>query len=615
MKKQFRARMFLAAGMLALPLAAQQVSPTAPAGNSSQASGGNSGQSSEMAVKEETTTAKVAEAAKIRVNVRLVLARVVVRDGSGHAVGNLQKEDFALFDNGKPQVISNFDVEHASAQAAPANATTPGNAAMPQPAQPPAFPSRYVAYLFDDVRLDYGNLAIVREAAKRRLQALPAADRVAIFTTSGQTVLDFTDDREKLRQTLDRLLPHPTIAQESQACDISFYVADLIVNKHDPQALQTVMNQEALDSECGATPAARKAAASLAAPGGGSAASQAALAVEATARQILMIGEQDSRTTLGVLKDAVRRMSGTPGQRNLVLISPGFLTPELEYEYLDVIDRAIRAQVVISSLDARGLYVITPFGDASQRGHPDVNVPGQAYTPAAHSQLDTQAASAQSEIMAVLANSTGGNFFQNSNDMDEGLQRVAELPQTWYVLGFTPQNLKMDGQFHSLKISLKARQKYTLQARTGYYAPSHAVDAAEEAKRELEDELLSSEELHGLPVELHTQFFKPTDDSAKLTVLAHVDVKQLRYRQSDGRNNNELTIVAALFDRNGNLLQAEEKVVQMRWKSETLQGKLGSGITLRSSFDVKPGRYLVRVVARDAEQQMMSAENGAVEIP
>jgi hypothetical protein len=53
----------------------------------------------------------------------------------------------------------------------------------------------------------------------------------------------------------------------------------------------------------------------------------------------------------------------------------------------------------------------------------------------------------------------------------------------------------------------------------------------------------------------------------------------------------------------------------MRWKNETLQTKLGSGITLRASFDVKPGRYMVRVVARDAEQQLMSAENGAVEIP
>lgn len=569
---------------------AQQAPPAAPAAESSQVSG-NPGQSSEMAVKEESTTAKVAEAAKIRVNVRLVLARVVVRDGSGHAVGHLQKEDFSLFDNGKPQVISNFDVVHAAAQAVSASAAPPDSAATTgntKPVQTPTFPSHYVAYLFDDVRLDYGNLNMVRDAAKRGLQALPPADRIAIFTTSGQTVLDFTDDREKLRQTLDRVQPHPTIAQGSQTCDISFYMADLIVNKNDPQALQTVLNEG-----CAA--------------GAG--------AAQAAATQVLMIGEQDSRITLGVIKDVVRRMSGAPGQRNLVLISPGFLTPELQYDYLEVIDRAIRSQVVISSIDARGLYVIIPYGDASQRGHPTVDVPGQAFTPATRAQLEVQAASAESDIMAMLADGTGGILFQNSNDMDQGLQRVTAVPETWYVLGFTPQNLKIDGRFHSLKISLKAPQKYTLQARSGYYAPSHAADAAEEAKRELEDEVLSSEELHELPVELHTQFFKPTDDTAKLTVLAHVNVKQLHYKQTDGRNNNELTVVAAVFDHNGNFLQAEQKVVQMRWKSETLQGKLGSGITLRSSFNVKPGRYLVRIVARDAEQQVMSAENGAVEIP
>jgi hypothetical protein len=199
--------------------------------------------------------------------------------------------------------------------------------------------------------------------------------------------------------------------------------------------------------------------------------------------------------------------------------------------------------------------------------------------------------------------------------MEEGFRRVADNPEFYYILGFTPQNLKMDGRFHTLKVSLKSREKYDLQARRGYYAPKHDLDAAEEAKREIEDEVLSSEELHDLPVVLHTQFFKASDDSAKLTVLARVDVKRLHYKQADNRNQNDLTVVTAVFDRNGNFLQANEKLLQMRWKSETLQSKLASGVTLRTSFDVKPGRYLVRVVARDTEQQLMSAENGAVEIP
>ena len=337
--------------------------------------------------------------------------------------------------------------------------------------------------------------------------------------------------------------------------------------------------------------------------------------VRGLAMQNLQIGEEDSRRALGVLKNAVRRILQMPGQRHLVLVSPGFLTPELEYEYNDVIDRALRGQVVIGALDARGLYTVIPFGDASHPGRPETDLRTQSFTPTSRAQFDIQAASIESDILATLAYGTGGTFFHNNNDMDEGFRRVADVPDSWYVLGFTPQSLKLDGRFHSLKVKLKLKEKLDVQARRGYYAPKHAPDAAEQAQREIEDEVLSIEELHDLPVALHTQFFKATDETAKLTVLARVDVKHLHYKQAEGRNQNDLTIITAVFDRNGNFLQSNQKVVQMRWKDETLQSKLASGITLRTSFDVKPGRYMVRVVARDTEQQLMSAENGAIEIP
>src|SRR5215472_7496739 len=134
-------------------------------GQSSTPNNSNQGQSGEMSVKEETSSSSTdSDTAKFRVNVKLVLARVVVRDSSGHAVGNLKKEDFELFDNGKKQAISNFDAEHAPAvpiaSPAPSGAAS-GGAGNPTPA-PPTFPSRYVAYVFDDLRINFGNLAQVR---------------------------------------------------------------------------------------------------------------------------------------------------------------------------------------------------------------------------------------------------------------------------------------------------------------------------------------------------------------------------------------------------------------------------------------------------------------------
>ena len=74
-------------------------------------------------------------------------------------------------------------------------------------------------------------------------------------------------------------------------------------------------------------------------------------------------------------------------------------------------------------------------------------------------------------------------------------------------------------------------------------------------------------------------------------------------------------MVSAIFNRNGVLIQGTQKNLTMRWKDETLENKLGSGITLKTNFDVKPGSYLVRLVVRDKEGQLMSAENGAIEIP
>src|SRR5579871_5669707 len=68
--------------------------------------------------------------AVLRVHVNLVLVPVVVRDSSGHAVGNLRAEDFSLLDNNKPQQIVYFSIEQPAAQpSVPTSTNPPGSAA------------------------------------------------------------------------------------------------------------------------------------------------------------------------------------------------------------------------------------------------------------------------------------------------------------------------------------------------------------------------------------------------------------------------------------------------------------------------------------------------------
>ncbi|HLH17808.1 MAG TPA: VWA domain-containing protein [Bryobacteraceae bacterium] len=540
----------------------------------------------------ETTTKE--EPATFKAKVNLVMVPVVVRDKSGRAIGTLKQEDFQLFDKGKPQFISRFSIEQPAASpngvakrsGAKAGVEAEGEAA------PLEMPERYIAYVFDDVHIKLEDLVRGRDAAWKHIStSLRAADRAAIYTTSGRDILEFTDDKDKLHATLLRLFPHPIARGPTgtDCPDVSYYMGDLIENKNDPTALRAAVMETMACAHLDPTMAS--AAASMA---------------RAAASRAIASGEQESHVTLGVLRDIVRRMGALPGQRSMILVSPGFITPQLEQERNEVMERAIKANITISALDARGLWT-DPGYDASQ----------QSYSAAAtmlKNQFAHEEAVMNADVLEDLAYGTGGSVFQNNNDLAEGFRKLAAVPEYIYLLGFSPQNLKLDGSYHGLKVTVKTAG-LSVTARKGYFAPRHLADPIETAREELREAVFSREEMHELPITLHTQFFKPSNETARVTVLAHIDLKTLRFRKADGRNYNDLTIVSALFDRNGNWVTGSEKTLEMRLRDQTLEKRAETGFTIRTTFDVKPGGYLIRLVVRDKEGQEMSAQNGAVEIP
>jgi hypothetical protein len=232
----------------------------------------------------------------------------------------------------------------------------------------------------------------------------------------------------------------------------------------------------------------------------------------------------------------------------------------------------------------------------------------------------TTEATVQADVMANLADGTGGTFYHNSNDFDQGIARTAAAPEYLYVLGFSPLELKYDGKYHSLKVTLKnpkqpGLQGVDLQVRKGYYAPKYAADPAEQAKQQVEEAFFSSEEVHELPAVLLTQYFKADNGDATLSAVAKVDVKKLSLRKEAGRNVDNITVVTGLFDKDGNYVSGMQKVVELRLLDETLEKRIGSGIAVKSSFPVHPGRYVVRMVVRDSEGAQMASQSSLVEIP
>ena len=143
---------------------------------------------------------------QIRVETNLVTVKVVVRDAKGRPVAGLRKEDFRLFDSGKPQDITGFAAETAAAKAAAPEAVATPAPVAPNP--PPATAPSPAAPVPQP-----------RDAAWRYIStALRPEDRVAIFTSSNQVGIDFTDDRAKLHDALSRLAPHSRTDPLSQEC-------------------------------------------------------------------------------------------------------------------------------------------------------------------------------------------------------------------------------------------------------------------------------------------------------------------------------------------------------------------------------------------------------------
>ena len=531
---------------------------------------------------------------KVRVN--LVQVRVIVREPSGKAVGNLTREDFLLYDQGKLQNVTNFSVEtpETRLERVAAAVKTQENASE-QASKTPTLPERFVSMVFDDIHLSLQDATFVRQQADKFLDSVGANDRVAIYSTSGQSNLEFTADKEALHRTVLSIMPRPLFPQSLGAdCpDVSYYMADQIVNKNDSQA-KSVAVEETVQCEF---------------QGDESKQAQAAIVVTSAALRALNAGDQEVQYTYRHIEDVLRRMASMPGERIMLLVSPGFL---LTNSYLDesgIIDRANRANVVIHTLDARGLYAPDVMGDVSRPNSDSFRTGGYKTLYRVSSQQENQ------YVLSDFAYGTGGTFFHNSNDLQTGLRLAGLAPEVSYVLAFSPQNRKMDGQYHLITVKLAKKSGYSVQARRGYYAAKKADDPQELERQEIQEAIFSQEEVNELLLDLQTQYFKSDAEGARVSVVSRVDLKNMHFRKADGRSLDDLTLATAIFDENGNFVAGGEKKVLMRLKDGTYDRLTRTGLTVKSSFSVKPGRYLVRQVVRDSEGAQMAARNGTVEIP
>jgi VWFA-related protein len=549
----------------------------------------------------------------LRVESNLVQVNAVVRDRSGRAVPGLKRADFQLFEEGKPREIATFSVDVRPAP----GGTAP---ALPLAAQgsaaPPAAPSplRFVAMYFDDYGTAAGELAFTRNAAKHFVEdSLSPNDRVAVFTTSsGRITKDYSDDKKQLVEAIDKVQTHSRFSQsDTAACPrITPYDAYKITVLMDEIAIHSAQTEA---SVCGlGLPSApptpmRAGSVNRLSP-------QRSLVIN-QATQIWDQVRVNSQNTLAAISFALGelyRMPGprTPGSRVLLLVSSGFLTGTLERERDLVIDQALRAGVVINSLDAKGLFAEPPgrpFGE--DPGTTDT--PGEVYVQETLNAIDRQ--EEPSSILANFSASTGGLYFRHNNAFSDGFRALGAVPETTYMLGFRPDESDLDGKYHKLKVRRASPGSSGVQARPGYFA---AKPAEETGRAELDRQVTGSDVLKDLAAVVEAQAgVRTSNGMTPLRVKMHVDLKGVEFPQQAGRHMQKLTFVFALLDKDATIVAAREGVMDFALTEAKFGSLMDSGVNAVLTLEAPSGIYRLRTVAIEGLRSKMASLSYAIKLP
>jgi VWFA-related protein len=392
----------------------------------------------------------------LKVESNLVVMRVVVRDAHGRPVEGLKREDFKIFDRGKEQSITQFE----ESSSAPSSAVTGGPDSGPSP-------ERFIALFFDNLNTSPAAMMQARDAADSRLAAvLRPTDQVAVFT-SDKVLTDFTSDPKRIHDALSQLQGSSTTTLRKMECP----------NLSDFQALQILRGNSdainvALDEIKSCSPGFSGSQNSMdVAPN-----DKSVISIRMLAQRIVDQSESQSRADLHTLEQLVQYLSRLSGERTITLVSPGFLSVSEQMQLDRIVNRALRSQIVVNTLDPKGVAV-------QMRGAMDrYTASSNTSVTQAMQTLDAQAGFVASDVLAELAQGTGGEFVHGNNDLQGGFEAVAGHPAN-YTIGFAPKDIKLDGNFHPLKVMLAKMEKgYSLQARRGYFAVASPAEDAVEAK-------------------------------------------------------------------------------------------------------------------------------------
>jgi VWFA-related protein len=522
----------------------------------------------------------------VRISTQLVQIDATVLDKKGEHVEDLTEDDFELMVDGKKQNITYFRViklpepkrPETDAANAPRSVAPPPSAPMRTIA--PERVARTIAFVIDDLGLSFESTYQARRAIKKFLdEQMQEGDLVAIIRTGrGLGALQqFTSDKRVLYTAVEKLTWNPF----SRDMIPRFGVTD----NNDPGA-------------------------------------QAAANFEDFRETVFASG------TLGALNFVVRGLRELPGRKSAILISDGLRLFGRNRDNNIILDRvrrltdlANRSSVVIYSLDAKGLQTLMPTA-ADNLGRMTGPQFGEAMSRMRQQNFESQ------EGLVYLARETGGVAFMNNNDLNLGIRRALKDQQSYYLIGFDPEDEKFDRKYHSIRLKA-TRPGLQTRTRAGFIGfadrPKEPVPQTRDAQ--ILSALFSPFGARDVTTQMTSFFFdipnqqrKQKNDPENISFVRsffHIDASNLTFKDANnGEKALKLEIVTFTFNENGAVVEQHGRAFTMRLDEAQYRQALRRGFSYTDDFVVKqPGAYQFRAVIRDAETGRMGSAGQFIQVP
>lgn len=587
----------------------------------------------------------------IRVSTELVQTDVMVFDKQGHFVDGLQRDQFELRVDGKPQPVSLFDrvvagsqkeEQLVSARKNPASGTTAAGASSNAEQR-----GRTVVFFIDDLHLSASSVQKTRRAILEFIEKeMGSSDQVAVASASGQIgfLQQFTDNKTVLRAAVGRLNHRPyTITDSGATMTMTEYNA-LRVDAGDRDAIEYYATQLLKETNFKIPggglgppqggpvgqplPPERKT--------GGMTRESAERMVKERANNMLKQAGEVTNTTLVGLESLMRSSAQLPGRKLVFLVSDGFFLNDRNTGFGEklkqITDAALRSGAVIYSLDARGM--VSMIDVSSNRPDPEGHL----------SRSNTGELSASQDPLYALAEDTGGRALLNSDALNGALTKALNETSNYYLLAWRPGDEDQKGKgYKHIEVSVVGRPELVVKLPKGYlqaqadaemaradtasnrsnnardnHTPqavaSGAADtsAAKSVDAEINHALHAVAPRRGVPTAVSVTFLDTPDHGPIITASVQAATAALDYG-ADSKEKAAVDLVGVVLNDQGKPAASFKTRLNVAPLDAAKQAD--AGVVYNYKTPLAPGLYQVRAVARDQRSGRVGSASQWIEIP